>query len=85
MAKAAVSRINILPFNAVKASTTQGMIYLEKLEKAVLDLDARLSDNECYVGRVGTLALLRISRHWVPEATTATSAAMEPLIKHILS
>lgn len=42
-------------------------------------------ENELYDGRVGTLALLRVVRFWVPEAKEMVNEIMRILIRHIVS
>jgi hypothetical protein len=74
-------------FNAVKAATTQDMKYVERLKNAaiVANSEAPAEDTEWWVGRAGTLAHLRIARHFVPAAAEVLNEVMEPLIQHILT
>lgn len=75
-----------LAFNAVKACATKDMAYAAKLEEAVTaGFDCPSVDNEHLSGRAGTLSLLRIVRHWVPESAASMNKCMEPLIEHIFA
>lgn len=74
-----------LAYNAVKAAATQDMAYVSKLCDAITsDFGCSAVDNEYLSGRAGTLALLRMVRHFVPAAADQVTACMPPLIKHIL-
>ena len=74
-----------LAFNTVMACVTKDMKYVSKLEEAVsTGFDCPPLDNEHLAGRAGTLSLLRIVRHWVPESAAAMNRCMEPLIDYLL-
>ncbi|RFU34160.1 hypothetical protein B7463_g2168, partial [Scytalidium lignicola] len=73
-------------FNAVKAIATNDMTYVERLKDAAVaaNVEAASVENEFLSGRAGTLALLRIVRHWIPEASEELNKIMEPIIQHCL-
>lgn len=75
-----------LAYNAVKAAATQDMRYVTKLCDAIThEFGCSDVDNEFLSGRAGTLALLRIVRHFVPSSAEQVNACMPPLFDHILS
>jgi hypothetical protein len=73
-------------FNAVKAIATNDKSCVENLKAAAVaaNLEAPAVENEFLSGRAGTLALLRIVRHFIPEASEGLNEVMEPIIKHCL-
>ncbi|KAH8893442.1 hypothetical protein GQ53DRAFT_114910 [Thozetella sp. PMI_491] len=75
-----------LAFNTVKACVTKDLAYVTKVEEALrTGYDCPDVDNEHLVGRAGTLSLLRIISHFVPESAAAMKKCMEPLIQHLLA
>ncbi|KAL2205729.1 hypothetical protein CC79DRAFT_1334099 [Sarocladium strictum] len=74
-----------LAYNVVKAVATEDMLYVEKVTNALTtDFDCPKLFNEHLSGRAGTLALLRILRHWMPGTSALVSGCMKPLIDHIM-
>ncbi|KAL3424518.1 abscisic acid ABA receptor [Phlyctema vagabunda] len=75
-----------MAFNTVRAIATKDLAYVENLKAAAAaaNLEAPAVENEYLSGRAGTLALLRIVRHWIPAASEGLNQVMEPLIKHCL-
>jgi len=73
-------------FNTIKAIVTNDVGCVEKLKAAAEagNREAPDVENEFLSGRAGTLALLRIVRHFIPEASDGLTKVMEPIIKHIL-
>jgi hypothetical protein len=64
-------------YNTVKASVTQDSQYVLKLRYAIATgFECPDADNEHLSGRAGTLALLRIVRYWVPQATPVVQECM---------
>ena len=75
-----------LAYNAVKAAATRDMTCVDRLEAAISSgFECPPVDNEHLSGRAGTLSLLRIVRHWVPDAASRMDACMKPLIEYILA
>lgn len=74
-----------LAYHAVQASATNDLAYAETLRQGVETLHADPAENEFLYGRAGTLALLRLVKHWVPSAAATMTAAMALLIAHILA
>lgn len=76
-----------LSHHAILASTTQSMQLINLFVEAVKDMHQSepAANNELLYGRAGTLALLRIVRHFVPSATAIVNATMSPLIDHIIA
>jgi len=75
-----------LAFNTVKAIATKDLTCVEKVRSAAatFNTEAPAVESEYLSGRAGTLALLRILRHWFPEASEELNQTMEPIIKHCL-
>jgi hypothetical protein len=74
-----------LAYNTVKASATKDIQYVFKLRDAVANgFECPELDNEHLSGRAGTLALLRIVRHWVPHAAAVVQECMTLLITTII-
>ncbi|KAI1322313.1 hypothetical protein F5Y16DRAFT_416145 [Xylariaceae sp. FL0255] len=77
-----------LAFHTVRACATQNMDDVAKVKAAVegdLVEVCPAVDNEHLSGRAGTLALLRMIRHWIPEAAETVTGCMGPLIDHIIA
>lgn len=74
-------------YHAIFASATQSTQSINVLLEAVhgMHQSEPAANNELLYGRAGTLALLRIVRHFVPSATAIINAAMSPLIDHIMA
>ncbi|KAH8703606.1 hypothetical protein BGW36DRAFT_355021 [Talaromyces proteolyticus] len=76
-----------LAWNIVKAAVTGEESSVLKLVKAV-EIDFRYcpnDDNEFFSGRAGTLALLRIVRHFVPSVADQVNRCIPSLTSHILT
>lgn len=73
-------------FNTIKAIATNDMCSVQKLMDAAVaaNKESPAVDNELLSGRAGTLALLRIVRHWIPEARDELNKTMKPIIEHCL-
>lgn len=76
-----------LSYHAILASATQSTPSINLLLEAVEDMHQSepAANNELLYGRAGTLALLRIVRHFVPAATAIINATMSTLIDHIIA
>lgn len=76
-----------LSYHAIHASATQSTQSINILLEAVEEMHRSepAANNELLYGRAGTLALLRIVRHFVPSATAIVNASMRPLIDHIIA
>lgn len=76
-----------LSYHAILASATRSTQSIDVLLEAVKDMHQSepAANNELLYGRAGTLALLRIVRHFVPSATAIINATMSPLIDHIIA
>ena len=74
-----------LAYNAVKAAATKDLQCVYKLRDAIVNgFECPDADNEHLSGRAGTLALLRIVRHWVPQASDIVQECMASLITTVL-
>ncbi|KAI0129193.1 hypothetical protein BJ170DRAFT_363211 [Xylariales sp. AK1849] len=74
-----------LAFQTVKACATKDVEDVARLEEAVThNFNCPPVDNEHLSGRAGTLSLLRMVRHWVPESASRMNKCMQPLIEHVL-
>ncbi|KAL9119990.1 MAG: hypothetical protein Q9187_003457, partial [Circinaria calcarea] len=76
-----------LAYNAVSAAFTQDASYVSDMLDAVATIDSDYDPelNDVLYGRAGTLALLRVVRHFHPPSTFVVNEAMRPLISHMLS
>lgn len=76
-----------LAYNAVSAAFNQDASYVSEMLDAVATIDSDYDPelNDVLYGRAGTLALLRIVRHFCPQSTSLVNEAMKPLISHMLS
>lgn len=76
-----------LTYHAILAAATQSPHSIKLLLEAVENMHQSepAANNELLYGRAGTLALLRIVRHFVPSTVSVISTTMTPLIEHIIA
>ncbi|KAH8597782.1 hypothetical protein B0O99DRAFT_616763 [Bisporella sp. PMI_857] len=74
-------------YNTVNAIATGDLTSVRRLKDAAeaANLEAPAVENEWLSGRAGTLALLRIVRHWLPEEKAGLDEVMKPIIEHCLA
>ena len=77
----------LLSYHAILASATKSSQSANDFLEAVRTMHQSepVANNELLYGRAGTLALLRIVRHFVPSATAIINTAMTALIEHIIA
>jgi hypothetical protein len=75
----------MLAFQAVNAALTKDLSYVEDFVSSITEIISGDFPDELLYGRAGTIYMLRLIRHWVPDSRSKVESAIDALSKKILS